>query len=466
MGLNLLIKPIWVLTEMEVQDMVGHEAWGLYASALSFGFLFLTVADLGINYFAAKTLSESPEQLKVQFPQLMSVKLILLLLYPLLMGLAGYLVGYRGLQLQLLLMLSLVQAGAQMMEFFRANFRAMQRYGLDALLSVFDRLVLLGLVGVLFLTDLTLLSFVHARLIAIGISLLVFYALLVRFYGWLRPRFSWRLVQKLVKGSLPFAAMTILYSIHDKVDQVMLERLVGEVPTGLYAAAYRWLDAFSMYLWIVLPMFFTRFAHYTGDLGQQQRLLENGQLLTGIPLSFICMSGLFWPEKLFFLYDQSTSEAELGIMTSCLQALLVALWINGNLAAFSTLLTSTGHERFVNRLIGVSVLLNVILNALLIPRFGAVASAWATVASFALSGSGYLWYVHWRHPLSVPWKSLGRQAMVNLCLFLGFFAFQTSNWEWWIQVLILAFVYLTLLLLGRMLPISDLVQTLKTPKDN
>ena len=57
-----------------------------------------------------------------------------------------------------------------------------------------------------------------------------------------------------------------------KWDQVMLERMAGDVPTGLYAAAYRWLDAFSMYLWIVLPMFFARFAFFPGDVERQGQL--------------------------------------------------------------------------------------------------------------------------------------------------------------------------------------------------
>ncbi len=435
-GLNLLVKPIWVLTEMEVQDVVGHQAWGMYAAAMSFGFLFLTLADLGINYYATKSLAAAPEQLRAQFPQLISVKLVLLLVYPLLMYGAGWSLGYEAQQLYLLVLLSLVQAGAQLMEFFRANFRALQRFGWDALLSITDRLLLLGLVLGLLATGLSIEQFVYARLLAIGLSVVLFYALLTRLHGWLRPRFSWRLVRQLVRGSLPFAAMTMLYSIHDKVDQVMLERMAGDVPTGLYAAAYRWLDALSMYLWMVLPMFFARFAHHQRDGAEQQKLLKLGQLITGLPLTFVCVAGWFGAEELFFLYDQSTAAAELAVMTACLRALFVALLINGHLAVFSTLLTSTGHERFVNRLIGLSIALNVLLNALLIPAHGAVACAWATVASFALSGVGYLAYIHGRLPVAVPWAQLGRQALAAALLVGSWWGLEHWGWPWWQQVLL------------------------------
>jgi len=453
--LNLLIKPIWVLTEMEVQDVVGHDAWGMYAAALSFGFLFLTLADLGINYYATKFLASEPEQLREVFPQLISVKLLLLLVYPLLMYGAGAALGYERAQLHLLWLLCLVQAGAQFMEFFRANFRAMQRFRLDAWLSVLDRLLLLGLVALLFATTLTIETFVYARLAAIGLTVLIFYSLLTRLYGWLRPRFRWNLVRDLVRLSLPFAAMTMLSSIHDKIDQVMLERLAGDLPTGLYAAAYRWLDAFSMYLWTVLPIFFARFAFLMKEPQQQQRLFHWGQLITGLPLTFICVFGFFFGEKLLFLYDRSTPE-ELSIILSCLQALLVALLINGNLAVFGTLLTATGHERFVNWLMGFSIALNVLLNFLLVPSYGAVACAWSTVGSFILMGVGYVGYVHLRLAVAVPWRPLTLQLLAGGLLTGCFWALDAAGLPWWSTTLLAGGLYAALVFGLKLIRVSEL----------
>lgn len=455
-ALNLLIKPIWVLTEMEVQDMVGHGAWGTYAAALSLGFLFLALADLGINYYATKQLAADAGVLQAQFPQLMALKLILLLLYPPLMYGLGAALGYEPAQRELLFWLCLVQGGAQLMEFFRANFRALQRFGLDALLSVFDRVVLLGLVVGLFLTHLTIENFVYARLAAVGLSVLFFYGVLTYLYGWLRPRLHRPTAWKLLRGSLPFAAMVVLYSVHDKVDQVMLERMAGDVPTGLYAAAYRWLDAFSMYLWIILPMFFARFAHYPDQWAEQEKLLRLGQLVTGIPLTFVAIFFWFWGEKLFFLYDQSTSPAELEVMVSSLQGLGVALFLNGNLAVFSTLLTSTGHERYVNRIIGGSIVLNILLNLWLIPILGALACAWTTVASFALGGGGYLWYIQRRLPVGIPWRSLGRLLLSAVVLVITFAALPITDLPWWGQTLLAGGVYLGTLLGLQVVRITDM----------
>ena len=95
----------------------------------------------------------------------------------------------------------------------------------------------------------------------------------------------------IVKQAFPFAIITILYSVHDKVDQVMLERMLpepnGAHETGLYAGAYRWVDAVSMYLWTVLPIFFARFASKIHSPKAQTQLLEFGQAVAAIPMIFV-----------------------------------------------------------------------------------------------------------------------------------------------------------------------------------
>ena len=83
--LNLLVKPVWVLVEMSVQNVVGHEAWGMYAGLLSFAFLFITLADLGVNQYLTKTLASEPERLQKLYPNLFGLKLVLLAAYPVVM---------------------------------------------------------------------------------------------------------------------------------------------------------------------------------------------------------------------------------------------------------------------------------------------------------------------------------------------------------------------------------------------
>ena len=409
--LNLLVKPVWILVEMQVQDVIGHDIWGLYAALLSLGFLFITLSDLGINQYSTQHLASRPELLPDMVPYLLSSKFVLIFFYPIILMGVGWVLGYRGVELYFLALICLIHGSNQLLEFFRANFRALQRFQIDGFMSVFERLLLLGLVWILFLTQLDIERFIYARLLALGVGVVVFYLALVRIYGWIRPRLSLPKVKEVIRYSWAFALMTILYSVHDKVDQVMLERMAGDVQNGLYVAAYRWVDGFGMYLWTVLPIFFARFAFYIKDHKEQEKLLHFGQPITAIPMIFVCLFVFFYGDKLLFLFDQSSPE-QLAIMFTCLRILFIAILFHGFMAIFSTLLTSTGHLRFVNRLVFASILLNVVLNAIFIPQYGAIACAWSTVASYTLMDFGYLVYIAWKLPVKLPWREMLRLSVV------------------------------------------------------
>ncbi|MEL6732072.1 MAG: oligosaccharide flippase family protein [Bacteroidota bacterium] len=427
--LNLLVKPLWLLVEMEVQDQVGHAEWGLYAALLSFGFLFITLSDLGINQYATKMLAGDPGLMRSYFPNLLSFKFFLTLLYPVIMGVVAWLLGYPEQHIYFLVLLCLVHSGGQLMNFFRANFQAMQRFSLDGFLSVFDRIILLLITIYLFYTQLDISRFIYARVVTVILSVIVFYGLIIRMYGWFKPKLDIPLVRNIITYSLSLALMTVLYSIHDKVDQVMLERLAGEKENGLYAGAYRWLEAFSMYMWTVLPIFFARFAFYVKDLKEQEKLLHKGQIITSLPLTLVSIFVWFYGEKLLFLFDQSSPE-EIAVMTQCLQAVFVALWLNGNFAIFSTLLTATGHENAVNVFAGISIVVNIGLNWYFIPIHGAIASAWTTVISYLILSICYIFYFQLRLSIKVPYTQIVKLFILTGAVWLLFYLLDMQGWDW------------------------------------
>lgn len=441
--------------EMEIQDQVGHDAWGLYAALLSLGYLLLTFADLGINQYSTKTLANSPNLLKTYFPVLFSAKLFLTLLYPFIMLGIGWALGYRQEALYLLFLLCLIQGGNQLAQFFRANFQALQQFKIDAWLSVAERIVLIALTLGLFWMGITLKGFVIARLLAVVFTIILFYLLLARNHGVFKPRWELGRIKEVVGLSMSFALMTILYSVHDKIDQVMVERLAGRVENGLYGGAYRWLEAFSMYLWIVLPIFFARFAYYLDNLKEQEKLLHFGQKITAIPLIFVSVFVFFFGEKLLFLFDESTPE-QIQVMTTCLSILFLAVFFNSIFSIFSTLLTSTGHEKQVNVIIIVGIALNIIGNAVFIPKYGAIASAWTTFATYLGMDIVYTIYLQVRVNIALPYLQMAKLFVLGGLTAGVFYGLTFLPLPWWAVTALAGIVYASLVFVLRLILPSDL----------
>jgi O-antigen/teichoic acid export membrane protein len=342
----------------------------------------------------------------------------------------GAMLGYSSADLFYLLIICYSHSIAQLIAFFRAGFQSFQQFRIDAFASILDRLILIGIVAVLLSRNISLDSFVFAAFISLAISMVVLYVVLVKKVFPLVPGKadgSWAAMLKL---SLPFAVLTILYSVNDKIDQVMLERIYSRHEAGLYGAAYRWIDTIMMYLWTVLPIFFARFAFFIHSKKEQEKLLRFGQGIAAIPMIFCGIFALMYGEKLLWQFKAST-PAEIETMAYCLRILFIAVMVNGVFAIYSTLLTSTGHERFVGWAIFGSISLNITLNAILIPQFGARACAWDTVISFSSLSIAYIVYIFKNGEISIPWDKLLKIALAGLACAGIFFGLDRAGMEWY-----------------------------------
>jgi O-antigen/teichoic acid export membrane protein len=219
---------------------------------------------------------------------------------------------------------------------------------------------------------------------------------------------------------------------------VMLERLggsAGEKNAGLYAAAYRWLDAFMMYLWTILPVFFAKFAAHHNEPDEQQELFNFGQLITFFPLMFAGVFVFFYGDKFFWIFTHSTPE-ELKVMTSTLKILFITAIFQGMFAIYGTYLNATGHEKRVSYMIAGCIALNVLLNGIFIPSYGPVAAAYATLASTALISVMYLNYIPKNTALKIPLNLLGRIGVIAAGFIIFFFILYSFSVVWYVTTVV------------------------------
>lgn len=399
---------------------------------------------MGINQYGTKTLASKPELLKSYFPNLLTTKLILNIIYPVLIVATGYFImRYDRIELYYLGLVCIMHGGNQLLQFFRANFQAMQAFRIDGFASVADKAILLVVVVAMLYTGITVETYLFARIAVTVVAAIGFYIVLSKQYGWLRPRFEAKLIRTIMKGSFSFALITVLYSVHDKIDQVMLKELYGEVETGLYAAAYRWMDAFGMYIWMVLGIFFAKFAYHIDETMRLNHLLKFGQIVSSVPIIYVCIFVFFYGEKLLWQQHNSSPE-EMMVMGEVIRILFVAMLANAYFMVYSTLLSSTGHEKAVNLMVLLAIVINVVLNYIFIPHYGAIAAAWATVASLGMNGILYIGYTQFRIQERVPYSLLLRIILVSGLLYGVFYALESWGGNWYINSGIALVIYVGL----------------------
>ncbi|MCS7161871.1 MAG: oligosaccharide flippase family protein [Bacteroidia bacterium] len=411
--LNILAKPLWLIADNLAQDKIGHAEYGLIKALLGFGQWATSLSDWGMYLMVARRIAQAPQQYAEISSVTFSLRTLLSFAGILLFLWIGWLIGYRHLALLWLGLLLIYQTSISYLQFFRAFLQGFQRFRADAFFSAAEKalaIVFLALgwpylSGHLYVGLLTL-SGVIVAIVSAG--------WVWRLYGrptWcLNPSLMWGMLQEIT----PFALMTHVTALNERINQVLLERWESPYANGLYWGAYRWFSAAMMYLWLVLPLFFARFARlgrtYSPELRQT---FQWGQMVSALPI--IGITGIFLcaPELFMLLLRQST-PTEQKLMSQVLQILALSLLLQGFFAIYSTYLTANGYERAILWIMVASTLANVASCAYLLPGGQALGAAWALALSYVVQCGGYLWVFSRKAPLRPPIGLLLRLSGVTI----------------------------------------------------
>ncbi|GAA4354628.1 hypothetical protein GCM10023185_16620 [Hymenobacter saemangeumensis] len=452
-----------MVVENLVQDRLGHATFGLITALSALTLVVAALSDLGLTPYTVKRVAAEPGFLQETFPTLLPLRGWLNAVALAAMLGVGWVLGYRGAELALLVAVGGALLLTQYGQFLRGTLQAHQKFNTDAVLSVVEKLLLLLVVVALLPIGLTLHNYVGARLGAAAFTAVLLYGLMTRLFGRIRYRWRWPQARSALSASLPFAMMTLLYGMNERIDMVMLERLASPTEAGYYAGAYRWVDAVMMYAWTVLPLFFAKFASVQHEARQQRKLLWFGQRVLTLPLLFVVAFVLFRGEVLFWQFSHSTA-GELARMSTCLKILFVNVLVHAFFAIYSTLLTSTTHERAVSWVVAGSIALNVGLNLVLLPRYGAVAASLNTLACAVAVSGAYLVLVARRTGVVLPWRILSRLLLAFGMLCGAWYVLRTGLYlSWWLEAGLMALVY-GLIVLGTGLVQKKEIQQLRPGK--
>lgn len=390
--LNSLLKPLWIFgIDRPVQNLAGTAAYGPYFSLLGLTLTAGFLLDGGLTAYTSRQLALSKDPSLVR--QLLRVKSGLALLYILVVSAIGWVTGIE--ELSWLLLLIVIQVLHSFFLFFRALLTAHQWFSTDAWLSVLDKALMLLIAGTFLWTSaspdrLTITRFLWVQAVCTATALLVT-IWLVRKKGIQTGRSvaAGQGAIPLLKKAFPFALLVALMAAHYRLDGFLLERIhpQGAYEAGLYAGAYRLLDAANMAGYLVASFLLPLLA---AQLQQQERFKNAVRqsrhllmLLTGwLTITVVMMPGQIQE----LLYHQTDARAE-TVLTVC----LLALPGYSLTQIYGTVLTARGEIGVFCRLTAVVLIINLLLNSWLIPRYGALGCCWAAVVSHTLGGCWAAW---------------------------------------------------------------------------
>lgn len=390
--LNLLIKPFWIFgIDLSVQRIVGVEEYGFYFEILNLSFLFNIILDLGITNFNNRNIAQHNHLLSKHFSGILVLKILLGFFYLAIIFISAFFLRYNADQFRLLGWLAFNQFLWSFVLYLRSNISGYLMFKTDSLLSVLDRLLMILFCGILLWGHVTTIPFriewfVYSQTAAYTITAAIAFLVVVKKSQFSRLTWNRPFFLMIMKQSMPFALLVLLMTCYNRLDPVLLGRLLpgstGTEQVGIYASGFRLLDAANMIAYLFSVLLIPIFSRMLKNRQSIEHMLKMSFTIIITMAMLIGVSCFFYSfEIMDLLYDTHIEES-----TQVFRLLIPGFIAVSATYIFGTLLTANGNLKQLNLIALGGLVINFLLNLILIPVLMAKGSAIASlVTQFAMA---------------------------------------------------------------------------------
>lgn len=433
--LNLLIKPFWILgIDRYVQNVVGAEEYGFYYAIFNFSFLLNIILDLGITNFNNKNIAQNNHLLRKHLSSIIVLKLLLAGVYIVITIVGGFIVQYTFEHILMLSLLAFNQFFISFILYLRSNLAGLHLFKIDSIISILDRTIMILLCSILLWGGLpikfTIQWYIIVQSIAYFITAIITLIIVFRKAKSRFLKLKWNLPFNLmiIKQSFPFAVLVLLMTFYNRIDTVMMERMLpnGAEQSGIYASAYRLLDATNMIAFLfaalLLPMF-SKMIKIKESVEELVKLSFTMLIIPAIIIAFGCL--MYSRELMGLMYKEhiESSAQVFSILMTCFVPIATTY-------VFGTLLTANGNLKYLNIIALCGMLFNITVNIFVIPQFQSVGAATASLITQVLTSAIQVFLACKIFKFRTNYKFILKLTLyvIGALLIIYFSKFITSNW--------------------------------------
>ncbi len=370
MGIGVIVI-IWIARYL------GPEQFGIYNYAIAFVALFTALSTLGLDHIVVREIVRQPDKKDEIVGSALLMRFLASVITVVLISLIIFLLRPDD---ALTRMMVIIIASAMIFQSFEVidfwfQSQVQSKYTVIAKNAAF--LFISGVHIGLILSEASLIAFAIARLgemflFAVG---LVF---LYRYSGSALRKLRFRLKQAthLLRDSWPLILSGIMVMLYMRIDQVMLGEMIGDTSVGIYSAAIRLTEVwFFIPTAILISVFPNIIETKKKDEGLYYRRLQRlYTTLTWMAIAIALVVMFLANPVIQVLYGQEFQAAG--------SVLVISIW--AGVFVFQGLtrskwLVAENLQKYTYFFTGIGVIINIILNLILIPKYEASGAAIATL---------------------------------------------------------------------------------------
>jgi O-antigen/teichoic acid export membrane protein len=223
-----------------------------------------------------------------------------------------------------------------------------------------------------------LVSFIDEFTLAAALA----YSYWKRKLGMFLGQFQFRLAKEMLKDSWPLILSGFAVMIYMRIDQIMIKQMLGKADVGLYSAAVKLAEAWYFVPMIISSSLFPAIlnARKRSKELYHKRLQDLYDLMVCLGLVVAIPMTCYSARLVTLLYGEAFRGAARVLVIYSWAGIFVSLGVASGKWLLSENLQAISAKNTV-----IGALINVVLNYVLIPRWGIVGAAIATVVSYSFA---------------------------------------------------------------------------------
>jgi len=357
-------KGISLITLAYMARVLTPEGLGIIGWANALVLYFVFFVDLGYNVVGPREIAKKPEQMQKYVNNISTIKILFAVSSYSILLIVTYFID-KPLESKYVLLISGLNVFANSI-LFNWVFQGIEKMEIIAIRQVTTSV--LNLIGVFIFIEnqndiLLAMAIMIGSLILNSVWMFLYY---IRLYGWIKFEFDFKFWKVLLKASTPIALSLFIVTLYNNFSIFLLGILRSDFETGIYVVAYKVLTFVLIPTGILQYAFLPVLARST-TLEDKRKFAGKYILLTYIFGTIITCGFLTFAEYITILgfgndYSQSIIIVQL-LMVSGLLA-----YIN---VSYSAPLLSWNCEKKIFVAMSFGGIVNIILNLILIPDYGA-----------------------------------------------------------------------------------------------
>lgn len=355
---------------------LGVEDFGRFSFALAFVTLFAPLIDPGLYYLIIREVARKKELSQHYVSHALTWKL---LCTPILLVLVYLVVRYlhdSSATIQIVCLMAVAHVLLSLKDTLRPLLLAHELFNLDALTLGIERFSLLIFVTITLVAGYGLLGIGLTFIVVRLVDLTIIAAIVRRKIGNISIGRDLGFVRKIVMDAVPIGAFYITLTIYNYIDTVMLSVLADNKQVGWYSASYKLYEGPILIPSIFATVFMPRLSRlYHENRDQFAQLFKQGLRYIVLISVLVGANGFILAEPLISLsFGTDFSNSILA-----LQILLSGLAFIFTITFLQTVMISVDRQNLILVTAVLGLALNVAFNAVLIPLYGYIGAAVATI---------------------------------------------------------------------------------------